>query len=404
MTDQPIDHETPTERPDSGGLAGAVAPEGIAGALAIVVVVVILAARLAFAGGSGPGPTPRPTVALTPAPTIAPGSPIAGAISTLLGIDQNLLLVRGTLTVELKKPAIDIRGEMAGISGQIKSAKAPLEVLSESPLGHAVATDLGAVYSKVNQAIIDTQVNIQDQATWRKGTQAVIDILLGLEVVDIQLAALLTQPSDSLLPTFAPSPTASQSTGPSPTTTLQPTIAPTSPPPSAPPSASASVPPSPSPGPNILLDPGFEAGVGSPWSLVLNDALAGASVGADQTDPHGGTTSARIDIAATTGRQSAISFQQGNLTVQAGADYRVTLWARAAGGRNIRVRITTASGQTLGNGTNQFAIGPAWTPLILDFSSILGTDTAVLAVEVGESGQSVWIDDVGIARIPPGAP
>ena len=153
-----------------------------------------------------------------------------------------------------------------------------------------------------------------------------------------------------------------------------------------------------------MLDPGFETGVGTPWALVLSDPTAGATVSADTTDPHGGTTSARIDISATTGRQAAISYQQGNVKVEAGAQYRVTLWARAATQRDIRVRITTSAGQTLGNGTKQFTVGQIWTPLTFDFSSILGTDSGILAVETGESNETVWVDDVGIAGIPTGAP
>jgi hypothetical protein len=160
--------------------------------------------------------------------------------------------------------------------------------------------------------------------------------------------------------------------------------------------------PTPSPGPNPLVNPGFEAGVGSPWVLAVSDAAASATVSADSASRHGGGVSARIDIAVASNMRAGIALQQGGLTIEAAGIYRVSLWARSTTTREIRVRITTAGGQTLD--TNLFTIGPDWASLTFDVSSILGSDSAVFAIEVGQGGEPVWVDDTSIVRIPPGTP
>ncbi len=68
--------------------------------------------------------------------------------------------------------------------------------------------------------------------------------------------------------------------------------------------------------------------------------------------------------------------------------------------RPVRVRIAdSATGQLIRS--MNFTIGPTWTIETFDFPTLLGSDFAVFSIDVGESVETVWVDDVVLARIPP---
>jgi hypothetical protein len=114
--------------------------------------------------------------------------------------------------------------------------------------------------------------------------------------------------------------------------------------------------------------------------------------------------SARVDISAPSQSRLRISLQQHGLSIVGGATYHVTLYAKSTAPRQILVRIVGPSGQTLGDGSQEFQIGTSWGLYYLDMSSFLSTDNAYIAIDMGGTGETVWLDDVSVARIPPGTP
>jgi hypothetical protein len=76
------------------------------------------------------------------------------------------------------------------------------------------------------------------------------------------------------------------------------------------------------------------------------------------------------------------------------------LWARSTAPRQIRVRVIGPGGQTLGNGTSPFVITPTWAVLTFTMTSIVPTDNGSIAIDVGGSGETVWVDDVSITQGP----
>ena len=162
--------------------------------------------------------------------------------------------------------------------------------------------------------------------------------------------------------------------------------------------------PSVAPGPNMLINPGFEAGVGPPWQLLLADPSAQAVTVQDGSTWVSGKYSARVDIAAPSNRLLAVSEQQGGLAIEAGAYYQVTVSAKATAIRDIRIRIIGSEGQLLGNGSDVVQVGTAWATSTFAMTSFAPASNASIAIDVGGNGGSVWLDDVSVARIPPNAP
>jgi hypothetical protein len=403
---------------DGGGLAAIVAPEGVAAVLSILVVVALLSARLAFAGSSGGTPSPSPTAAPTEAPTPSPAAVDVVAIRALQNVNIYLLEQGSNLKADLVPPPVvptNIRSLFAQISIQLIVGQPAAARLAATPDGASVGKALGEVYTELDQTIEATNaISLVSEPKWRAAAAEVVKILERIPPLDAQLSQLLPgsavspspggSASPSAGPSVAPSPTAVPSASlPSPTPTATPTASPPSPTPTSttpPPTFT----PTPSPGPNPLVNPGFESGVIAPWTLMVTDPAAAATVAVDGSVHHSGSFSARVDISAPSGRRAGIALQQGDLAIDAAGIYRVSLYARSSAARDMRVRITSESGQTLGNGTNLFTIGPDWTLLTFEFSSLLGDPAAVFAIELGGGGETVWVDDASIVRIPPGAP
>ncbi len=120
-------------------------------------------------------------------------------------------------------------------------------------------------------------------------------------------------------------------------------------------------------------NPGFEAGVGSgsPVGLSVSDrGRVGNRSGRPRTR-HSGGVSARIDIAVPSNSRAWIALQQGGLTIEAGANYRVSLVGpvddHATDPDPDRRR---PAARLLGNGTDLFTIGPDWASLTFDMSLV----------------------------------
>ena len=154
-------------------------------------------------------------------------------------------------------------------------------------------------------------------------------------------------------------------------------------------------------GPNLIQNGSFEAGVDTLWKLARADPAAAASVSAETAAPYSPKIAAKIDIQAASNRQIGIAYQQAGFPIQAGALYRVSIALKSNDLRSVRIRVADAATSQL-LGSRNFQIGAGWTVETFDFSSFIGSDFAVFSIDVGESAQPVWVDDVSLARIPPG--
>ena len=115
-----------------------------------------------------------------------------------------------------------------------------------------------------------------------------------------------------------------------------------------------------------------------------------------------GKASARIDIFDPGLTLVSISLQQQGLSIQAGAYYQVKVALRASAARDVGIRIARpGSPSPLGSGTNVAHVGPNWIVATFEMTSIIPSDDAIIAIDVGGSPVTVWIDDVSVTRINP---
>ena len=417
MTEESLTTDGPAPRPTGGGLAAAIAPEGVAALLAIVVVVVLLATRLTGSSGAIATATPSPSPTLSPTATPTPGVDTQ-AIGLLLLVDKQLLVQKGAIEAQTSAKQVDptallssfqtILSELSNTGD--RAARALAESQGGTDAGQAVQRVYGSLRAEIALALTYARndLSAKNLANWRLSAVAVGKTLESIPALDVRFRALLAagaSPSASSEPSAVVRPSASASvpasaSAPSTTpTSVTPPPATSVPTPSVGPSGSIAA--SPSLGPNLLVDGSFETGVGPPWQLVLSDLTANASVTSDPVNPHSPTSAARIDIASSSNRQLGIAWQQAGFPVEAGAFYHVSIALHSSDLRDVRIRIAdAASGQILES--RLVAIGAPWTVESFDFSSFVGSGAAVFAVDVGRSDRSVWIDDVSLARIPPG--
>lgn len=409
------------ERPAGGGLAGAIGPEAVAALLSIVVVVTLIGARFATVSGGAVTATPTPSAAATDLPTRTAPTFDSAAARNLLIINQNLYRLGATLEGQLNPPpGVDtntVRNTFSNMQPQLDAGAAQATILAGTPTGAPAGNALIAAYAKlagIIDGIFDANTALSSQAPWQKAATEVVATLKLLPPLDDQLTVLLAGPPPSPSevassgPSTAPSPSVVASPSAVPSATAAPaTAAPASPTlaPSLPASVPPSVVPTAPPGPNEVLNPGFEQGVGPPWALVLTQT-AQATIAPDTTEhaPGGSTASARIDIQDPTPAIAWISLQQRGLKIDAGAYYQVSVALRASATREVVVRIASATGGTLGTGSRRYSIGPGWSVVSFQMTSIYQSDNASIAIDVGASPETVWVDDVSVTRLNSGAP
>jgi hypothetical protein len=418
VTDEMLSTDDQAPRPTGGGVAAVLAPEGVAAILAVVVVVALLASRLSAGGGiavATPSPSPTPIPTATP----LPGVPV-GTIHQLLAVDAQLALVRSDITEQLAKKSIDLgplQTSFRRIAGLLTATgEQAAGDLAAAPVGSEIGQAMVIVYGKLREetntaaSYLVNDTSAKNLTNWTSSAKAILATLALLPDLDTQLTALLAtggQPSPSTeaslgaSPTTTPSPP-SQSVAPSPSAAVSPTPVPVTPPP---PTVTPSVAPPGSPGaspvlgPNLIQDGAFETGVGQPWQLVRSDPAAAATVSPD-TSELAHKVSAKILIQAPSNRAIGLAYLQSGFTIEAGAYYRVSIALRSADLRPIRIRIAdSATGQLIK--AMNYNIGATWTVQTFDFTTLIGSDFAVFSIDVGESGETVWVDDVLLARIPP---
>ena len=303
-----------------------------------------------------------------------------------------------------------VRNAFANMKPQLDSGRIQAERLAQTPAGASVAADLIAVYSDLDAIRSGTtSLLLTSQGEWAKATAAALKAIAKLPPLNDQLMALLaggTGPTPSNEPSGAPSiaPSPSAQPSPSPSATPVPTPPPTFPP-SAPPSGPASAPPSgiptAPPGPNQVQNPGFEDGVLPPAGPLSSSGRPSAIPSSDTANPHSGKASARdrhLRPRPVPDRRSRSS--STGLSIQAGAYYQVSLALRAsAAARCSRPDRLAERSSPLGIWPERPPVGPNWIVATFEMTSIIPSDDAMIAIDVGGSPVTVWVDDVSVTRL-----
>ncbi len=375
------------------------APEFVAGVIAVIIVGVVGASALA-SGPARPSDLASPPAARSsPSSVVAPPTPVVdpSVVALLRALNERLDEYGRALDEASSGPFRT--ADVASLIRQINSA-VRLGIDQVSALRGALGEgEAGARLAALYRSMADTAeaalgASLENVAQYRLGAGLLIERIAELPALQAELDALALPP----IATFAPSPTAAS---PTPGPTASPTPPPATPPPSPASTPTASVPPSsaaPIPGDQIV-DGGFESGVAAPWVLLVAPG-ASATLSADTNDPASGAAAARVDIAVGSPAYAGISLTQRGLRLEAGAQYTVMVAVRAAGPRDIRIRIAGADGASYL--TRLAPASTTWTTQAFTFIAPVSDEAAVLHVDLGRSAANVWLDTISFA--PFGAP
>ncbi len=383
-------------------LAGRPGPELVASLLAVVIVAVVGASVLA-GGPATPqnGPSLPPRTSSTP--VVAEATPIVdpSVVDLLRSLNQQLAdhgrALRESLTGSFRTSdvAATIRQVNATVQVATDSVSALRGALGEDEAGGRLTVLYQALAQSAETAL---GASLENTNAYRIGAGVLVELIADLPALQAELDALARAPvgTPASTPSVPASPTPSVPASPTP-----PPATPTPPPATASPSPSV-VPPS-SPAPPVpgdqIVNGGFESGVGTPWALQVAPGAA-ATVAADVTAPASGKTAARIDISFGSPAYTGISLVQPGLRMDAGAQYTISIAVRAAATRDIRVRIAAADGASYL--TRLATATTTWTTQSFTFIAPVSDGAAVLQIDFGRSGASVWLDTISFA--PLGAP
>jgi hypothetical protein len=372
----------------------------------VIVAAVIVGTALA----SRAGPGPEPTVSGSPGPSssavesvaaVTPSPPVdLKAVELVRKVNEDLAsygetlqneISRSTFRIDIVKQTIVQLNISAGLGlgavGELGGALEPEEVGGRLAILYLAMT---------NEASKTLKASINNIAAYRLGASRLVRMIGQLPALQKELDALaVSTPPAPPSPSVSPPPSVAPSTAP--------------PSPSAPPSVapSRSAPASGSPGasPSIVLDEqivngGFEAGVDQPWQLFARPGIS-ATLVKDPTAPAQGAASARVDIGSPSVAYSAISLQQGDLHIEAGRYYTLSLMVRSAMSREIRIGISSTDGEAA-YFTRDAIATPVWTPVSFTFPATATDLDAVLAFDLGRSDVSTWFDAVSLHTTPIG--
>lgn len=374
--------------------AGRPGPEFVASLLAVVIVAVVGASVLA-GGPATPenGPSLPPRTSSTP--VVAEATPIVDptVVALLRSLNQQLAdhgrALRDSLTGSFRTSdvAATIRQVNATVQLATDSVSALRGALGEDEAGGRLAVLYQAITKSAETAL---GASLENTNAYRIGAGVLVELIADLPALQAELDALARAP----VGTPAPTPSVPASPTPPPATPTPPTATPSPSPSVVPPSSPAP----PVPGDQIV-NGGFESGVGAPWALQVAPGAA-ATVAADTTAPAAGATAARIDISFGSPAYTGISLVQPGLRMDAGAQYTISIAVRAAATRDIRVRIAAADGASYL--TRLATATTTWTTQSFTFIAPVSDGAAVLQIDFGRSGASVWLDTISFA--PLGAP
>ncbi len=289
----------------------------------------------------------------------------------------------------------DVIQKVKEISAAATFAIGIVDRISIQPGGAIIAPTLRAAYSDIVDAADKTlSAPFADRVALRLGAEGVVAAVVALP--DINALLLLVTASPTPPPTATPIATPSESAeatataGPTPTPT--PTPKPT-PKPSPTPEPTTSIAPSPSPSPPSQLENGgFEVGL-EPWTLVLAPGASGA-LERTVADHFAGSASAMVSVTGPIGAPSAVSVEQGGLTLTNGVTYTVSMAVRSTATRELRVRLSTPLGEVIAS--NVLPVTTTWTVVSFQVTPIGSYQDVTLHLEVGASGQRIWLDVVSL--------
>ena len=386
-------------------------PERVAAVVASVIVgfgsLGVASAMGASEGVPPPSAAVSGAAALSPTPAPTP-HPFAATATLALQITERLAEDRHALEVELAAAHIDLPAVVSTVRRLNATARLGSDVaqsLAGESGARAVGTALGAFYEAVATAADETLATSLGRPTaYRAAAKRLLAVLKATASLHDDLEALIAStratPRSATVATLPPS-------GSNPVAVATPsTSAPT---PTPTPSARPSPTPSPNPVPptippvvGVIQNPGFEATTASPWALFLESPAAGRlSVDADAISFEG-DRSARVDVSVASQARTGISLRQGGIAVEQSHRYVCRLALRAAAPREVRIRVASVSGATYG--TRLLTVGSTWTIVEFEFGSFVEDPAAVIAIDLGRSATTTWVDAVQIRDVSESVP
>lgn len=133
------------------------------------------------------------------------------------------------------------------------------------------------------------------------------------------------------------------------------------------------------------------------WADNTNGYQASAQI--DKANPGAGKSSARVDVAATSGTDWRVALYSNGASVRKGKSYEISFLARADSPRTIAVNIQKGSPDWREYGDwNTFHLTTAWKRYSLTFESKGSDSKARIGFDLGAVTGSVWLDDVRFYR------
>jgi hypothetical protein len=154
-------------------------------------------------------------------------------------------------------------------------------------------------------------------------------------------------------------------------------------------------------GTNGIVNPGFETAIASPWRLSASSGCAARLI-RQTTDAPEGAACARVDISAATGTDWHIEFAQYNRSLRQGVTYDFSFRARSSATRPITLGAQKSSPDWRGYGLWQrLWLTNEWQTFTVPFTASETVSDARLQFFLGDSTNTVWIDDVRLVVHPP---
>jgi hypothetical protein len=160
---------------------------------------------------------------------------------------------------------------------------------------------------------------------------------------------------------------------------------------------------------NLLQNWSFEDGL-SPWSVVVRGEAAGANA-QDETTAADGTSSERVDVwSATPSVPWNVQLQQTGLSLAAGQEVTVSLWAKGATPQPIDCVLQANRAPWTAYASQGISVTRTWTKFQFTFTPDTTDADVLFALNFGAAADSVWVDAVsvvsstGAAPLPPPPP
>jgi beta-glucanase (GH16 family) len=144
---------------------------------------------------------------------------------------------------------------------------------------------------------------------------------------------------------------------------------------------------------NLLMNGGFEKGA-KYWRTTVSNS-AEADFGVTHDDVYAGTSAVHVDVKKAGVNAWDVQLSQGNILLEAGSQYRVSLWARADGTKpKISLAIINPNDFTL-YGSQTVELSNEWAYYEMTFTVPTHT-SASFNIDMGESTGGFYFDDIAI--------